>query len=98
MEHVRLLPGGGSTQIRGSATTDRDTRDPHRRSRCAITASLCASSGARARRAAGRVQIGQGPGGWEVVRAGETAEGEAGAEGTSETGRRAGRERGCKTG
>src|SRR3546814_14591334 len=96
MEHVRLLPGGGSTQIRGSATTDRDTRDPHRRYRCAITASLCASSGARARRAAGRVQIGQGPEGCEVVQAGETAEEEAGVAGTSESGRAACRERVCQ--
>src|SRR3546814_12239657 len=73
IEHERLLSRGGSTQIRGSATTDRDTRDPHRRYRCAITASLCASSGARARRAAGRVTIGQGPAGCEVVQAGEQA-------------------------
>src|SRR3546814_16208152 len=58
IENERLLSRGGSTQIRGSATTDRDKRDPHRRSNCAITASLCGSSGARARRPPGRETTG----------------------------------------
>src|SRR3546814_18792218 len=63
IEHERLLARGGSTQLRGSATTDRDNRDPHRRYRCAIQASQSSASGAGVSRAGGRGPVGQGMGG-----------------------------------